>query len=79
MCGDELRGQHFVQRPGLRSRGAVLEPAEGGRRGQRHIAADGGLHENVAPQSLVVVQVLVAAAQTVYALRDQLLQAVFDA
>ena len=79
MCGDELRDQHFVQRPGLGTSGAVLEPAEGGRRSQWHIAADGGLHQHVATQRLVVVQILVAAAQAVHALREKLLQAVFDA
>jgi uncharacterized membrane protein len=79
VTGDELRGQHFVQRPGLRARGAVVQAAQSRRRGQLVVAAHGGLHQHVAAQRLVVVQVFVAAAQAVDALREHLAQAVHDA
>ena len=79
VAGDELLDQHAVQCPGLRACGAVLQAAERRRRGQRLVATDGGLHQHIVAQRLVVVQVLVAAAQAVQALRQQVAQAVADA
>jgi hypothetical protein len=79
VAGDELVDEHAVQRPGLRLCGAVLQAAEGRRRGQRLIATDGGLHQHIVAQRLVVVQILVAAAQAVQALRQQVTQGVADA
>ena len=41
-------------------------------------AARGGLHQHIAAQRLVIVQIPVAAAQAMRALRNRLRQAVFD-
>lgn len=68
---NELLDEHTVQCPRLRACSPVLQPAERGRRGQRRIAPDSGLHQHIVAQRLVVVQILVAAAQCVQALRQQ--------
>ena len=68
-----------MQRHRLRSRGARLQATERGRTGQRIDPAHGRLHQQVRAQHVVVVEVLVAAAQPVDALREQIAQAVRDA
>jgi transposase len=77
--GNELFDKHTVQRPGLRARSPILQPAERGGRGQRLSAPNRGLHQHIVAQRLVVVQVFVAAAQPVQALRQQVAQTVADA
>jgi len=79
MAGHELIQQHAMQCHGLRARGPVLQAAEGGRRGQGLIAAHRRLHQQIVAQCLVIVQVLVAAAQPVQTLREHLTQAMADA
>jgi hypothetical protein len=79
MAGHELIQQHAMQRHGLRARGPVLQAAEGGRRRQGLIAAHRRLHQQITAQRFVVIQILVAAAQPVQALREHLAQAMADA
>ena len=79
VAGDELIDEHAVQRPGLRPRGPILQAAERRGRGQGLVAPHGGLHQHIVAQRLVVVQVFVAAAQAVQALRQQIAQTVADA
>lgn len=76
---DELRNEHFVQRPCLRACGPILQATEGGRGRQRRDTADGRLHQRIGAQYIVIVQVLVAAAHRVQALSEQVVQAMFDA
>ena len=79
VAGDELLDEHAVQRHRLRSRGARLQAAQRGRARQRIDSADRGLHQQVVSQRVVVVEIFVAAAQPVDALRQQISQAVRDA
>jgi hypothetical protein len=79
VAGDELLDEHAVQCHGLGSRGARLQATQGGRGGQRIDPAHGSLHQQIASQRVVVVQVFVAAAQAVDALGQQVAQAVRDA
>ena len=68
-----------MQRRRLRWRGAGLQPAERGRRGQGLSAAHGRLHHQIAAQHVVVAHVRPAQAQAVDALRQQAVHAVLDA
>lgn len=75
VAGDELPHQHLVQCSRVLGRGPRLQPAEGGRTGQRLGTAHGRLHHQVLAQRVVVAHVRPAQAQTIDALRQQAVHA----
>ena len=79
MAGDELFDQHPIQGDSLRAGRAVLQPAQGGGAGQISRLAYRRLHQDVAAQAVVVVQVFVAHTQAVDALGQHGRQGVGDA
>ena len=78
MRRDKLVHQHPVQRHRLPARRAILEPAQCRRGRHRVLHPDRRLHQHVLAQRRVIVQVLVAAAHGVDALRQQIAKLVGD-
>lgn len=76
--GDELLDQHAVERHHVGAGRARLQAREGRAAGQFLDLAHRRLHQRVTAQPVVVVQVLVAAAQPVEALRDEVAQRMPD-
>ena len=70
VAGDELLDEHTVQCHRLRPRGTALQTTQRGRARQRVAPADSGLHQQVVSQRVVVVEIFVAAAQPIDALRQ---------
>jgi hypothetical protein len=68
-----------VQRPRLRPGGARLQPTQRGRTRQRLVTTHGRLHDQIVAQPSVIVQILVATAQPVHALRQHRAQRMTDA
>jgi hypothetical protein len=76
--GDELFDQHAVQGHDVGSAGAAFHAAQGRAAAQRNAGADCRLHQRIAAQSGMVVQVFVAAGQAVQALRNEVAQFMHD-
>lgn len=72
LCRNELFDQHAVQGHDIGARRARLQAREGRAAGQFLDSAHGGLHQGIVAQPVVIVQILVAAAQAVQALGDQI-------
>jgi hypothetical protein len=67
-----------MQRPRLRLRGARFHPAQRGRTGQRIGSSQRRLHQHILAQPIVIVQILVPAAQSIDALRQQVAHRMHD-
>ena len=68
-----------MQRNGVGARGARLQATQRGRTGQRIDPTHGSLHQQIVSQRIVIVQVFVAAAQSIDTLCQQVSQTVRDA
>jgi hypothetical protein len=79
LAGNELLNQYPVQGHDIRPRGPLLQPAQGRTAAQFIMRAYGRLHQWVVAQGGVVVQVLIAAAQGIQALCDQIAHSMRDA
>ncbi|GMV54622.1 MAG: hypothetical protein AMXMBFR6_04270 [Betaproteobacteria bacterium] len=77
--GYEPLDQHAIERHHVGTGGARFQAREGRAAGQFIGPAYRGLHQRIVAQPIVVVQILVAAAQPVQALGDQVTQRMPDA
>jgi len=76
--GDELLDQHLVQGHDIGPCRARFQPREGRRAGQFLDFAHRRLHQRIMAQYVVIVQVLIAAAQPVQPLGNQVAQRMGD-
>jgi len=75
---DELADEFALNRPGQLGRGAVLEAAQGRRRGRRFAATERRLQCRIVPPALVVIQVFMTLHDFVNTLSQQIQCAVLN-
>jgi hypothetical protein len=76
--GDELLHEHLMHGHGTLAVGALFESAEGWAGGERGVAMDGSLPEEIVAEGIVVVEILVALGESEDALTQELLPSVGD-
>lgn len=78
VAGDELLDQHSMQCAGIGLCGGILQTTKGWRRAQLACDPYRSLHQGIAPQRAVIVEIFIATAQRIQSLRHQCAHVVRD-